>query len=177
MTKNYTILDQSFFNRNTLDVAQDLLGKYLVRSINNQEIALLINEVEAYDGPHDLACHARVGKTARTDVMFGPAGHFYVYLIYGMYHMLNIVTGPEEYPAAILIRGVGVFDGPGKLTKNLGINQTFNKKIVAPETGLWVEDRGIVIREHDILATPRIGVAYAGPEWSQKLYRFILKTE
>jgi len=188
MMQKHTILDQSFFNRDALDVARNLLGKYLVRSstawirdgssslltTSGAPIALLINEVEAYVGPHDLACHARVGKTARTEVMFGPPGHIYVYLIYGMYWMLNIVTRPENYPSAILIRGVGMFDGPGKLTKKLAIDQTFNKKILAPETGLWVEDRGVIVRDHEILTTPRIGVDYAGPIWSQKPYRFVL---
>ena len=86
------ILTADFFDRPVVDVAKDLLGKSLVRKIGTQEIHLEINEVEAYDGPQDLACHGRFGKTKRTEPMFGPAGHFYVYFVYGVHWMLNIVT-------------------------------------------------------------------------------------
>jgi DNA-3-methyladenine glycosylase len=168
------ILSPSFFNKKTTVAAQDLLGKYLVRKIADQEIALMITEVEAYDGPHDLACHGRFGKTKRTETMFMPAGHFYTYLIYGTYWMLNIVTGPAYYPAAILIRGTKEVSGPGKLTKNLKIDKKFDKKLVHPKSGLWIEDRKISLVKKDIIKTPRIGVDYAGPIWSKKLYRFVL---
>jgi len=187
------ILKPKFFDKPTIQVAQELLGKYLARSfdfatafvqtmavrqdkhIENQTISLKITEVEAYDGPHDLACHASKGKTQRNEVMFGPPGHFYVYLIYGMYWMLNIVTGPPDYPAAILIRGIENYSGPGKLTKALKIDKQFDKKIAHPQTNLWVENRNKSILKKDIIKTSRIGVDYAGPIWSKKLYRFVLK--
>jgi DNA-3-methyladenine glycosylase len=133
----------------------------------------MILEVEAYDGPLDQASHAFRGRTERTSIMFGPAGFWYIYLIYGMYWMLNIVTGPEDYPAAILIRTVGSYDGPGKLTKRLGIDKRFHQKRANKDTGLWIEDRGPLPSSFNIHTTPRIGVAYAGPIWSQKPYRFI----
>jgi len=169
------ILTPDFFNRPVVDVARELLGKYLVGKIGTQEIRLEINEVEAYDGPQDLACHGRFGKTKRTEPMFGPAGHFYVYFVYGVHWMLNIVTGQENYPAAILIRGAGKINGPAKLTKFLSIDKTFNSKLATPETGLWFEDHGLVISHKRIIASTRIGVEYAGPVWAKKPYRFLLR--
>lgn len=152
------------------------MGKYLVvRGEYDQEIALEINEVEAYDGFNDLASHAARGKTARNAPMFGEAGTIYVYFTYGMHFMLNIVTGPKDYPAAVLIRGVGGYNGPAKLTKALGINKSFNNKILGKKSGLWFEDRGVVVAKNKIKRTPRIGVASAGPIWSAKKYRFLLK--
>ena len=106
--------------------------------------------------------------------MFGPAGHFYVYLIYGMYWMLNIVTGEKDYPAAILLRGAGPICGPGRLTKTLNIDKHLNGKLISPENGLWIENHGNISPE--IISTPRIGIDYAGPKWSQKPYRFVLKS-
>jgi len=99
------IISRDYFNRPTVDVARSLLGKFLVRRLRGKTIAVMISETEAYDGPRDLASHASRGKTPRTSVMFGPAGRFYVYFTYGMHWMLNVVTGPKEYPAAVLIRG------------------------------------------------------------------------
>lgn len=104
---------QKFFKAPVLKVAKSLIGKYLVRKLRGKEIALMITEVEAYDGANDLACHARHGKTKRNEVMFGEAGRFYVYFTYGMHWMLNIVTGPKDYPAAVLIRGAGGGPVPG----------------------------------------------------------------
>jgi DNA-3-methyladenine glycosylase len=167
------ILNQKFFNRDTLKVAEELIGKYLVIKKGNINKSTMIIEVEAYDGPNDKACHAYKGKTERNKVMFGPPGYWYVYLVYGMHWMLNIVTGPEGYPGAILIRGVKDIDGPGKLTKSMGINNRFNNKPAKIETGLWIEDRGVNIRKKDIKKIPRIGVDYA-KEWADKPYRFVL---
>ena len=172
---NHNLLPLSFFARPVLTVAPELLGNYLVRKLNDQEIALCITEVEAYDGPLDLACHGRFGRTTRTEPMFGPAGYFYVYLVYGMYWMLNVVTDEPGYPAAILIRGTEHISGPGKVTKHLSIDKTFNNKIVHPASELWIEDRGMSSYTHTIVTTPRIGISYAGPIWSQKPYRFVLK--
>lgn len=167
------ILSQEFFNRNVVKVAEDLIGKYLVRKINGEEIALMINEVEAYDGPNDLACHGRFGMTERTETMFGEAGAFYVYFVYGIHWMLNIVTGPNDYPAAVLIRGAGKFNGPAKLTKALGIDKSFNGLSCEYLSDLWIEDRGKKIKT--IKKTVRIGIDYAGPVWSKKPYRFVVE--
>lgn len=175
------ILPSSFFRQPTLIVARSLLGKFLIRKGGRQEVATMITEVEAYDGPLDKACHAHRGKTPRNAVMFGPAGHWYVYFVYGMHWMLNIVTGPKGYPAAVLIRGVGEpFDaaqgkwcGPAKLTRALHIDGRLNGKTSSKTSGLWIEDRGVRVTRKNIRRTPRIGVAYA-KEWAKKPYRFVL---
>jgi DNA-3-methyladenine glycosylase len=168
------VLDKVFFCRDTRVVALALLGKFLVRRIGKKEIALMITETEAYDGQRDKASHAHRGKTARNDVMFGEAGFWYVYLVYGMHQMLNIVTGKNGYPAAVLIRGAGEYDGPGKLSKALRVNGLLNKKKAEQLNGLWIEDRGVVIKKQHIQKTPRIGVAYAD-EWAKKSYRFVYR--
>lgn len=168
------ILSQDFFVRDTLVVARELLGKYLVRRMRGKEIAVMITEVEAYDGFEDKASHAHRGETARNKPMFGNAGAWYVYLVYGMYEMLNIVTGRKGYPAAVLIRGVEGISGPGRLTKFLKITRAQNNKRAIFESGLWIEDRGVVITDNRIKKTPRIGVDYAGV-WAKKRYRFVLK--
>lgn len=168
------ILGKKFFSGDTLKVAENLLGKYLARKIANKEIALRINEVEAYDGFDDKASHAHKGKTERNKVMFGEAGNWYVYLVYGVHNMLNIVIGKENYPAAILIRGAGDINGPGKLTKFLKIDKKLNNKNASAETGLWLEDRGERVDKKKIKRVSRIGVDYAGPIWAKKDYRFIL---
>lgn len=178
------ILSKDFFNRKTTVVAKNLLGKYIIRKIKNKKIKLLITEVEVYDGINDLASHASHGKTERTKIMFGEAGIFYIYLIYGMYWMLNITTGAKDYPAAILIRkGVYfdeknkkeiVIDGPGKITKFLNITKKQNGKKANKNTGLWFEYGTNKINKNHICAKKRIGVEYAGKIWANKLYRFIL---
>ncbi len=167
------ILDDDFFRRGTLRVARDLLGKHLVGRVNGAELALPITEVEAYDGPNDRACHAHRGRTARNAVMFGPPGFWYVYLCYGVHWLLNIVTGPEDFPAAVLIRGAGDVCGPGRVTRRFGITGDQDRKSAGPAAGLWIEDRGLRVRRKEIERTPRIGIGYAGPVWSSKPYRFV----
>lgn len=170
------ILKKSFYDRPTLEVAEDLLGKFLVRRFDDgSEVAAPIHETEAYDGFEDKASHAHRGVTARNSVMYGPPGYFYVYLCYGMHWLLNVVTGPENYPAAILIRGAGKFSGPARLTKNLHVDKAFNQSPAVSGEGLWIEDRGLRISPEEIERTPRIGVNYAGPVWSKKHYRFVWK--
>lgn len=166
------VLSQTFFNRSAVSVAPDLLGKYLVKDFDGEKEAKKITEVEAYDGVTDKACHASKGVTKRTKVMFGPPGYWYIYLIYGLYDMLNVVTGPGKKPSAVLIRGVEGMDGPGILTRDLKIKKEYfeNKKITS-ETGLWIEDRGVKVKEGDIKTTERIGVDYAG-EWAKKRMAF-----
>lgn len=168
------VLRKSFYERGTLTVARELLGKYLVRRIRGNNIALMITEVEAYDGFEDKASHAYKGKTERNAVMFGEAGRWYVYLVYGMYEMLNIVTGARGYPGAVLIRGIDGVVGPGKLTKFLHVTRVHNGKRAVRTTALWIEDRGIVVSEQKVRRTARIGVDYAGV-WAKKKYRFVMK--
>ena len=115
------VLKQEFFNRDTVQIAEDLIGCFWVREQNGISEKYMITETEAYDGIEDKACHASKGRTKRTEVMFGPSGHLYVYLVYGMHWMMNIVTGPTDYPAAVLIRGVEGTIGPGRVTKKLKI--------------------------------------------------------
>jgi DNA-3-methyladenine glycosylase len=158
----------------TIALARTLLGKYLVRAMSYGGIeAHLINEVEAYNGETDLASHARAGRTARTEVMYAAGGVWYVYLCYGIHEMLNLVVGPRDEPKAILIRGIDGVSGPGRLTRHLEIDRRLNAHAAKPSSGLWLEDRGVVVPPELIQATPRIGVNYAGPIWSQKPWRFI----
>jgi DNA-3-methyladenine glycosylase len=137
----YVRLGGKFFDRNTVTVARELLGKYVVRRVGRKKVAGMITETEAYHGPRDRASHASRGLTERTKVMFGPPGHAYIYLIYGMYQCLNFVTMRRGYPAAVLIRALDLpgADGPGRLCRALHINRKLNG--VGPgNTELWVED-------------------------------------
>ena len=165
------ILSKIFFNRATLKIARELLGKFLVRQYKGKTIALMINEVEAYDGPNDKASHASRGMTKRNKIMFDTRGYWYLYFIYGKHWMLNITIGAKNYPAAILIRGAGGFSGPGKLTKHLKLDKKFNGLSADKKSDLWIEDRGIKIKPSQIIKLKRIGVDYA-EEWKDKLYRF-----
>jgi len=192
MDKKESLLGPQFFKRDTEKVARDLLGKMLIHEKDNKIYRALISETEAYHGLEDLACHCSKGKTPRTEVMFGEPGRIYVYLIYGMYEMLNIVTMEEGFPAAVLIRGVkdlevstnsGDFisvdaptDGPGKLTKRMGITRNYNKKELSKSTGLYVIDKGIIVPGKEIVTGPRIGIDYAG-EWKHKPWRFYIKNK
>jgi len=169
------ILKQNFFNRDAVIVAKDLLGKFLVRKISGKEISSIITETEAYDGPNDLASHASRGMTPRTEIMFGHPGYLYIYLCYGMHYMLNVVVREKNYPAAILIRSVDKAIGPGKVTKLFKIDKKFNNKFASKKAKLWFENRGIKIEKNKIIKTPRIGVSYAGPIWSRKKYRFLIR--
>lgn len=157
--------------------ARELLGKHLVRTTGGVAIALLITEVEAYDGERDRACHARVGRTARTEVMYRPGGCWYVYLCYGVHEMLNLVTGPEGWPAAVLIRGVAGVGGPGRVTRALGIDRRLNGASAVPASGLHLENRGVIVPRSWVRATPRVGVAHAGPVWAAKRWRFAIAPE
>jgi DNA-3-methyladenine glycosylase len=172
-----SILPRQFFNRPTLTVARSLVGKYLVRENGKGTIAGKIIEVEAYIGSQDKACHASKGRTARTEVLFGPPGISYVYLIYGMYYMLNVVTEEREFPAAVLIRAIEVdgklIDGPGKLCRELDIDRSLHRLDLTQGRSLWFEDRGAMVIRKEVRTFPRIGVDYAGV-WAQKPWRFRL---
>ncbi len=165
-------LDETFFGELTLKAAKDLVGCYLCRKVGKKVVRLMVTETEAYIGPHDLASHSSKGRTARTEVMFAEPGTIYVYMIYGMYFMLNIVTEKKDFPSAILIRGVGKYDGPGKLAKALGIDKRLNGLKAEPKNGLWFEPRDPGVRIK-IKKSKRVGVEYAGPVWAEKEYRFI----
>jgi DNA-3-methyladenine glycosylase len=160
--------------KKTVALARWLLGKHLVRRRpDGLEVARMIVETEAYDGERDQACHARAGRTKRTEVMYGPGGVWYVYLCYGIHEMLNLVVGPANYPAAILIRGVEGAVGPGRVTKTLAIDRTLNAAAATDDSsGLWLEDRGVHVPRRVIETTPRIGIDYAGPIWTAKHWRF-----
>jgi DNA-3-methyladenine glycosylase len=155
----------------------------------------MLTEVEAYDGPGDLASHASRGLTPRTKIMFGEAGRFYVYFTYGMHWLVNVVTGRAGYPAAILLRAGLVsksydiasrkikyndlrcryINGPARLAKYLKINGKFNGKPAKPRTGLWFENRGARIKPNQIIREKRTGVEYAGKYWANRPYKFKLK--
>ncbi len=167
------VLSKSFLKRPTLIVAKDLLGKYLVRRADGKIQRFVITEVEAYDGFKDKASHASRGLTKRNAPMFGEAGRWYVYFTYGMHYMLNIVTGPKNYPAAVLIRGVLGINGPARVTKYLKIDKKFNNKKAILKNKLWLESNpNFKNLKFKIENYPRIGVNYAGPIWSKKKWRF-----
>ena len=174
------VIPKKFFIHPALKIAPELLGKFLVRRIKNEKIALMITEVEAYDSHKDKASHASRGKTERNKTMFEEGGCFYVYFTYGMHWMLNVVTGPKNYPSAILIRAAyspaagESISGPAKLTKFLKIGKKFNGLKAAPKNNLWFEDQGIKISPEQIAAKKRVGVEYAGPVWAEKKYNFSL---
>jgi DNA-3-methyladenine glycosylase len=179
-----------FYEQPTLAVARELLGKYLVRKHPDGKTVGRIVETEAYVGPKDLACHASRGRTARTEIMFGPAGFTYVYFIYGVYYCLNIVTEEVDHASAVLIRALepvegielmkkrrrieelrNLASGPGKLCQAFAIDKSLNGADVCAGV-LYVEDRGEPAPK--ILATPRIGVDYAG-KWKDKPWRFLIR--
>ncbi len=159
---------------NTPALARFLLGKYLVRRVNGRTISSMITEVEAYDGREDKASHAHRGKTKRNKVMFGPSGRWYVYLVYGMHYMVNVVTGPVDYPAAILIRGVLAVNGPGRVARHFHVGSGMNDKPINRSSGFYILDRGTRIRKASIYQGRRIGVQYAGRKWAGKPLRFFI---
>jgi DNA-3-methyladenine glycosylase len=169
------IIPTDFFDRPTAVVARELLGKSLVRQQGRSRWCSVVTETEAYEGTHDLACHSSRGRTARNAVMFGPPGRFYVYRIYGLHWMLNVVTGGIGNAAAVLIRGIECASGPARLTAKLDIDGAFNGLEATSRTGLWFEDLGLEVRKQDIVRTARVGVEYAGPIWATKKLRYLLR--
>jgi len=164
-------LSLEFYLRDVLEVAPELLGKPLVRQFaDGSQKQYMITEVEAYRGAEDLACHAAKGRTPRTEVMFQEGGKVYVYLIYGMYWLLNLVTGEEGYPSAVLIRGIDGFSGPGRLGRELQLDKSFYGENLQASPRLWVENAKPVT---EYKTSKRIGIDYAG-EWANKMWRFYL---
>jgi DNA-3-methyladenine glycosylase len=189
-------MEREFFYRNTLQVARELLGTRLVRMENGERTGGIIVETEAYRGEEDLGCHARVGYTPRTRVLYGPPGHAYVYFTYGNYWMLNFVTEREGFPAAILIRGIvpteGLdrmaarragrpqsqwTDGPGKICIALAINKTQNEAdLCAPQAKLFVE-YGEEIPDSNVTIGPRVGLNNVPEPWKSIPWRFMARYE
>lgn len=170
-------LPRSFYDRDTQLVAQELLGKYLVlESCGSYKVGRIV-ETEAYLGEHDKAAHSCRGLTPRTKVMFGPPGYAYVYLIYGMYNCINVVTEQEGHASAVLIRALEPVEnialrtqGPGLLCKAMGIDKTLNEHDLLSDTFFIADGHN----EHiHIVKRPRIGVDYAG-EWAKKQLRFYI---
>jgi DNA-3-methyladenine glycosylase len=165
-------LPPAFFDRDTVQVARELLGQRLVRKAEGGElISARITETEAYDGFEDRASHAHRGRTPRNEVMFGPPGVIYLYLCYGVHWLLNITTRGTSYPAAVLIRGVENISGPGRVTKFFRLDGGLNRQPLGAQTGLWIE-AGTPVADSSVQALPRVGVDYAGTVWRDIPWRF-----
>lgn len=166
-------LSASFFLRDVLEVAPELLGKTLVRKyVDGLTERYKITEVEAYRGGDDKACHANKGKTPRTEVMFREGGVVYLYLIYGIYWMLNIVTGEVNDSSAVLIRGLEDISGPGRVGKALHLDKSFYGEDLSISERIWIEDSDI---DPNFSTGPRVGIHYAGEPWISKPWRFVLE--
>ena len=165
-------LSRDFYIRDVLAAAPEVPGKNLVIRLSDRSLGRYkITEVEAYRGSEDIACHAFKGRTPRTEIMYHEGGRLYIYLIYGMYWMLNIVTGEKDNPQAILIRGVEEFSGPGNLTKSLAIDKSYYGEDLVTSDRIWLEDQGM---EFSIKCSPRIGIDYAGEYWKSRPWRYYL---
>jgi len=183
-------LPTEFYNRPTLTVARELIGARLVRILDGVKLVGLITETEGYIGETDLACHAKAGRTLRTQVMYGPPGHAYVYFTYGNHWMLNAVTEKEDFPAAVLIRAIQPIEGvevvsarrngrdtfgPGKLTKAMGITKSENALDLTEANGsLWIE-AGISVPDKNVTIGPRVGLNTVPEPWLSKPWRFLVK--
>jgi DNA-3-methyladenine glycosylase len=187
-------LPRTFFSRPTRTVARELLGCLLVRHLNGHRLSGIIVEAEAYIGEDDLACHAKAGKTRRTQVMYGPAGFSYVYFTYGMHWMLNVVTEAEQFPAAVLIRAIqptegidmmqrfragkevaNLCSGPAKLTQALDMSRDQNGlDLCRPSSEIVIESH-LTISKDSISTTPRIGLGNTPEPWKSKPWRYLVK--
>ena len=170
-------LPRSFYDRDTIDVARELLGKHLVHRSGGVERVGRIVETEAYLGPHDLAAHSARGLTPRTRVMFGPPGHAYVYFVYGMHWCVNVVTQAEGTASAVLLRALepvknveGRTNGPALLCRAMGIDGRLNGHDLVGRTLFLEAPRDA--QPVRIVKRPRVGVDYAGPRWAGRLLRF-----
>ena len=164
------ILPLSWFAAPATVLAPQLIGKLLCRSTEEGILRFRITETECYFGEEDTACHAHHGRTPRTDVMYRAGGCAYVYLCYGIHSLLNLVTGPEGHPEAVLIRGVEGIAGPGRVTRRMQIDRSLNQALLIPENGLWLEDDGVML---NFTTTPRVGIDYASKEYRDISWRFI----
>ena len=165
-------LGKDFFTQDAYTAAQQLIGKWICRRIDEKVVRFQITETECYIGNGDTACHASKGKTARTSVMWQQGGVCYVYLCYGMHNMLNFITGKENEPEGVLIRGVVGATGPGRATKAMQIDKTFYGESLLEKGRIWVEDDG---REYHFIADKRVGIGYASQQDQDRLWRFLLE--
>ncbi len=166
-------LERDFYQKEALEVAPSLLGKFLVRKFDDGKIERRkITEVEAYGGEEDLASHARFGKTSRNKIMWEKGGLVYVYFVYGMYWMFNITTGKKGKPQAVLVRSVEGVEGPGRLGRWLALDRSFYGEDLVKSDRIWLEDGEQ--NSFKIKKSERVGVSYAGP-WAKKKWRFILE--
>ena len=167
-------VDRDFYLADAVTVARQLPGMELVMASGEQCLRYVITETEAYLGEGDRACHASRGRTRRTEPMFLTGGHLYLYFVYGMHWMLNVVTGPADHPQAVLIRGVSHFSGPGRVTRGLGIDSSFNREDLTLSDRIWIEETDF---SPELAAGPRVGIAYAGEPWVSKPWRFVIRNE
>lgn len=166
-------LTSKFYQQDVLEVAPNLIGKLLVRKLDDGTIIKTrITETEAYKGEEDTACHARFGKTERNKYMYENGGITYIYLCYGIHYLLNIVTGKENEPQAVLIRGTKDYNGPGKLTKALSIGKDLNGIDLTTSNELWIEDDGY---QAEYITDKRVGIDYACDYYKNINWRFIMK--
>jgi DNA-3-methyladenine glycosylase len=166
-------LQDDFYKQDAVTIAEKLLGKILVRvNEDGSESRYRITETEAYLGEEDKACHASKGRTPRTEIMYSEGGKVYVYLIYGMYWMLNIVTGEATHPQAVLIRGIDNIIGSGKVGREMKMDKSFYGEDLLYSKRIWILDAP---DESEFETAPRVGIDYAGDEWRDKPWRFILK--
>ena len=164
--------EREFYTDDVLRVAPALLGQHLVRQYPDGTRAVYtITETEAYRGAEDLACHASRGRTRRTEVMFHEGGLLYMYFIYGMYWMMNVVTGAPGTPQAVLIRGLREASGPGRLTRLIGVDRSFYGEDLVTSSRIWIEPSG---NRPSFTAGPRVGIDYAGDPWKELPWRFLL---
>jgi DNA-3-methyladenine glycosylase len=169
----YMVLDKKYFTRPATELAVDLLGKHLCVRCGDEILRKKITETECYYGEEDTACHAHKGKTERTEVMYWEGGVAYVYLCYGIHSLLNIVTGHEGHPEAVLIRGVEGAEGPGRVTKMMGISRSDNKTLLNFESKIWIEEGSGDLVEYS--AQPRVGIDYADRVDRERKWRYKIK--
>jgi DNA-3-methyladenine glycosylase len=162
--------ERSFFLHDAVSVARMLPGMDIVIGSGDHCGRYMITETEAYRGEEDRACHASKGRTGRTEVMYLEGGHLYIYFIYGIHWMMNIVTGKVNEPQAVLIRGVKSVSGPGRVTRAMGIDGSYNGEDLTVSPRIWLEDTG---RRPELKAGPRVGIGYAGEPWVSMPWRFI----
>lgn len=184
------VMHRAFYERPTLKVARELIGARLIRLLEGRRLVGYITETEAYIGESDLGCHAKAGHTPRTEVMYGPAGHAYVYFTYGNHWMLNVVTEREGFPAAVLIRAIQPVEGmhtmsirrhgrdtfgPGKLTQAMGIGRSENSMdLTSPHSRLRIEG-GLEVPDTLVTKGPRVGLANVPEPWISKPWRFMVR--
>lgn len=162
-------LPKEFYLKSAETLAPLLLGKFVCVQKGTEVFRYRITETECYQGEDDTACHAHKGKTPRTEVMYREGGYVYIYLCYGIHHLLNIVTGEKDHPQAVLIRGVEQFPGPGRATKAMGITTQLNGEDLCDSSKLWLEDDGAVPHYQ---TGKRIGIDYADKKDRDRPWRF-----